>query len=108
VAESLKVPAYVWQEAFSGFLQDDFSDELHKIEAPTLIIWGDRETFSPGSDQEQLVAAIQDSQLIVYSNAGHSLHWEQPKRFVADLASFITTYQEKYHGSVQKQPAAII
>lgn len=41
VQESLKVPARVWREAFSGLLLDDHTPELAGIRAPTLLIWGD-------------------------------------------------------------------
>jgi non-heme chloroperoxidase len=31
--------------------------------------------------------AIAGSQFVVYQNAGHALHWEEPERFAADLAA---------------------
>ncbi len=88
VQESLKVPARVWRAAAEGFLEDDFSGELGRIEAPTLIVWGDQDVFAPRSDQETLAAAIAGSQLVVYSGAGHAFHWEEPGRFAADLVAF--------------------
>jgi pimeloyl-ACP methyl ester carboxylesterase len=27
---------------------------------------------------------------VVYENAGHALHWEEPERFAADLVAFAT------------------
>ena len=39
VWEALKIPAHVWRAAFEGFLEDDLSNELHRINAPTLIVW---------------------------------------------------------------------
>jgi non-heme chloroperoxidase len=90
VQESLKVPARVWRAAFEAIVNDDHSGELGKIEAPTLIVWGDRDDeFCPGGDQEALRAAIAGSRLVVYSGAGHALHWEEPERFAADLAAFV-------------------
>jgi non-heme chloroperoxidase len=94
IAESLKVPAHVWKAAFAGFLETDFADEIKQIAAPTLVIWGDRDTFCPWSEQETLVAAIAGSQSIVYRDAGHALHWEQPDRFASDLVSFIETLSQ--------------
>jgi pimeloyl-ACP methyl ester carboxylesterase len=91
VQESLKVPARVWRAAFEGFLQDDFSSEVQKIKAPTLVVWGDQDAFCPRSDQDTLVRAIAGSQLVVYPGAGHALHWEQPERFAADLVAFAET-----------------
>ena len=89
VQESLKVPARVWQATFSTFLQEDWSGELGRITAPTLIVWGDQDAFCPRGDQDRLVAAIPDSRLLVYPRAGHDPHWEEPERFAVDLAAFI-------------------
>jgi pimeloyl-ACP methyl ester carboxylesterase len=88
VNESLKVPARVWQATFTTFLQEDWSGELEKITAPTLIVWGDQDTFCLRSDQDLLITAIADSRLLVYPGAGHDPHWEEPARFAADLAAF--------------------
>lgn len=89
IEESLKVPARVWQGAFRGLLEADLSGELDKIQAPTLIVWGDHDAFFPESDQKALAATIANSRLVVYPGAGHALHWEEPARFAADLAGFI-------------------
>jgi non-heme chloroperoxidase len=94
VEESLKVPARVWREAYRGFLEEDFPDELGKIEAPTLMIWGDQDAFVPYSDQEIMLKAIADSRLDVYEGTGHALHWEKPERFAADLMSFVQRVTE--------------
>lgn len=91
VREGLKVPAFVWRDAFeSRWRQEsDFSAELSKIKAPTLIVWGDRDARYPRSEQEALVRAITGAQLVTYSSAGHLLHWEEPERFSSDLVTFI-------------------
>jgi non-heme chloroperoxidase len=88
VQESLKVPARVWRAAFEGFLEDDFSAELSKIKAPTLIIWGDQDAFCPRSDQTVLSNDIAGSRLLVYPGTGHAVHWEEAERFALDLTAF--------------------
>lgn len=89
--EALKVPAFVWRAAFeSRWRQEsDFSVELSKIKAPTLIVWGDRDARYPRSEQEALVRAITGTRLVTYSGAGHLLYWEEPERFSSDLVTFI-------------------
>jgi non-heme chloroperoxidase len=89
VQEGLKVPARVWRAAFEGFLEDDFASELDKIEAPTLLVWGARDTLCPRHDQHVLLRAIPGARLVVYERAGHALHWEEPERFAADLVAFV-------------------
>jgi non-heme chloroperoxidase len=87
VQESLKMPARVWRAAFDGFLEDDFAGEIDKIQAPTLMLWGTRDAFASRRDQDALLKKIAGSQLVVYQNAGHALHWEEPERFAADLVA---------------------
>jgi pimeloyl-ACP methyl ester carboxylesterase len=89
VRESLKAPARVWRAAFEGFFEDDFTSELSQITAPTLVVWGMRDSLCSQADQDALLAAIASSRLVVYENAGHALHWEEGERFAADLVTFI-------------------
>lgn len=88
VRESLKVPARVWRAAFEGFLEDDCLSELHRITAPTLILWGTHDSLCRRCDEETLLAAIPRSRLVEYPNAGHALHWELPERLAADVSTF--------------------
>ena len=89
VAESLKVPARVWQAVFDGCVMAEWEDRLGEITAPTLIVWGDQDVYAPRADQETLVAAIAGARLEVYVGAGHAMHWEEPDRFAADLVDFV-------------------
>jgi pimeloyl-ACP methyl ester carboxylesterase len=88
VRESLKLPARVWRAVLRGLLDADFSRDLGRIKAPTLIVWGDQDTLFLRGEQEALAAAIPGSRLSVYPGAGHALHWENPRRFAADLTAF--------------------
>ena len=91
VQESLKLPARVWRAVVEGSLQDDFSEELNKITAPTLLVWGDEDQMVPRSDQNAQTVAIAGSRLVVYQGVGHAVHWEEPERFASDLVAFIET-----------------
>ena len=89
IRESQKVPARVWREAFQGFLEDDVAPDLGRINAPTLIVWGDLDSFCRRVDQDALLEAIPHARLIVYEKTGHALHWEHPERFAVDLIAFV-------------------
>jgi pimeloyl-ACP methyl ester carboxylesterase len=92
VAESLKLPLHVWRDAVTGMLTADTQGSLARIQAPTLIVWGDQDQVFPGRDgQERLRQAIPGSTLHVYDGTGHATHWEQPARFAADLQRFMQT-----------------
>jgi non-heme chloroperoxidase len=88
VRESLKVPPRVWAAAFNGFAELDQGDELADVSVPALLLWGERDAFSPRSAQDELLATLGDAQLEVYEGVGHALHWEQPLRFARDVAAF--------------------
>lgn len=89
VHENLKVPAHVWRAAYEGFRDSSPPSETGSISAPTLILWGDQDTFILRHDQEALQAAIPRSRLVVYEGTGHLVLLEQPARVSEDLVSFV-------------------
>jgi pimeloyl-ACP methyl ester carboxylesterase len=90
VGETCKVPSYVWRAAFAGFLgTQDFTADLHRVSAPAMIVWGDRDTYASREAQDRLLAALPGARLVVYKGAGHALHWEEPARFAGDLSAFV-------------------
>lgn len=87
--ESLKVPARVWRATMEGLVNDDSLRELHAINVPTLIVWGDEDRIIPRSDQETLAEAIPGSRLMVHAGGGHAFYWEDPVLTASDLVAFI-------------------
>jgi pimeloyl-ACP methyl ester carboxylesterase len=87
--EALKVSAMVWIQAFEGRLIDNISEELGRIQSPTLLIWGDQDHRSLWKDQEAILAAIPDSRLKLYKGCGHLVHLEESKDFASDIANFL-------------------
>ena len=67
----------------------DDADQLGRIAAPTLLLWGERDPLFPREEQERLAAAIPDARLTVYAETGHALHWERSERVAADLDAFV-------------------
>ena len=90
VDEGLKVPLRVFKDAFRGFMEVDYTNDLKKITAPVLILWGANDGMTFRKDQQQLEKGIKNAKLIVYEDTGHALHWQQPKRFADDLLTFIS------------------
>jgi pimeloyl-ACP methyl ester carboxylesterase len=87
--EVMKVPARVWTEMFRGLLAYDDLAELRAIAAPTLLVWGDADEIVGRRDADALAAAIERAELRVYEGVGHTPRWEEPMRFVADVAVFV-------------------
>jgi pimeloyl-ACP methyl ester carboxylesterase/Flp pilus assembly protein TadD len=95
VNESLKVPARVWRATIEGFFATDDRRQLGRIKAPTLILWGDRETIFTRHEQDLLVKTIANADLKVYPETGHALHWERPEQFVKNLEGFIMRSEKR-------------
>lgn len=89
VAESLKVPAHVWQRAFAAQIAENAADHHAAINAPTLILWGDKDGIGSRDQQASIAAAITGARLVVYRGIGHSPHWEAPHKVAADIALFL-------------------
>jgi non-heme chloroperoxidase len=88
VSESCKLPARLWTAVLEGLLEADVPTESGSIAVPALILWGERDEICPRAEQEALLAAIPDAELVVYPSTGHLLAAEQPARAAADLAAF--------------------
>jgi len=93
VDECLRTPATVWRDAFARLLDDEVDTSSGRIAAPTLLVWGDHDSFVPADDAQRIVRAIgtggSRAELAVYERAGHAMHWEQPERFARDLVRFV-------------------
>jgi pimeloyl-ACP methyl ester carboxylesterase len=85
VDELLKVPAQVWMETFQSLLGYDDLADIHRIAAPTLLVWGDADPLVSQDMQEALAARIPAAELVVYRGFGHTPRWEDPVRFADDL-----------------------
>jgi pimeloyl-ACP methyl ester carboxylesterase len=89
VQDALAVPARVWKELFAGLLAYDDRAELPRIEAPTLLVWGDADPLVSREMQDELAGSLRAARLRVYSGIGHTPRWEDPARFSAELVAFV-------------------
>jgi pimeloyl-ACP methyl ester carboxylesterase len=64
---------------------------LHRIDIPTLLLWGAEDRIVTPAYGEGWCQAIPRARLEVIQHAGHFPHWEQPEEFVKRLAAFIGT-----------------
>ncbi|HRH87849.1 MAG TPA: alpha/beta hydrolase [Rubrivivax sp.] len=90
VSESLRVPAHVWRAAFAALFEDDFSAELQRIAAPTLLVQGEADAFVTAADTQRLLQAIPQARASVWAGAGHAMHWEDPAPFAEELVRFVS------------------
>jgi pimeloyl-ACP methyl ester carboxylesterase len=64
-------------------------DRLSQIEAPTLIVWGDKDPLVPVRDAWEFGRLIPNSRVVVYEDTGHVAMLERPAAFNALLGEFL-------------------
>jgi pimeloyl-ACP methyl ester carboxylesterase len=62
---------------------------LHRIDVPTLLVWGDHDRLFPVAHGRAYQQAIPGAKLVIVPKCGHVPQIEQPDAFVAALESFI-------------------
>lgn len=95
VFEALHLAAKQARIVFRDMLRfstlQDTDSVLAKIECPTLIMWGDKDSIVPISNMDYFVDHIGHAKLNVYFGVGHLPMLEIPEEFNADLISFLAT-----------------
>ena len=66
-------------------------DRLHRIAAPTLLIWGEQDRFVPLANGRAYEANLPRAALKVLPDVGHSAILEAPEQCMALIAPFLST-----------------
>ena len=69
----------------------NFTDDLHKIKVPTLLIWGKQDVITPSSVAEEFNRKIEHSKLVYIDKCGHAAQIEQPDKFTIAIQDFLET-----------------
>jgi pimeloyl-ACP methyl ester carboxylesterase len=72
----------------------DSGPDLHRIEAPTLVVCGEEDELTPPDESRRLVEAIPGARLELIPEAGHLASLEQPDAFNRVLARFLNGLAE--------------
>jgi len=85
IEESLKLPPRLWRLAIDRLIECDDAKELSRIEAPTQLLWGDKDALFSRTEQQRFIDLLPAARLSVYEETGHCPNWEQPERVAADI-----------------------
>ena len=66
---------------------------LHRIDVPTLLIWGDDDRLFPAEHARAYQRLIPGARLAVIPACGHALHIEKADEFAAEIEAFIGARQ---------------
>jgi pimeloyl-ACP methyl ester carboxylesterase len=81
--------ATVTRLAYPRFHNPGLAKWLHRIDVPTLLLWGERDGMVPPKFGEAYRELIPGSRLVVLANAGHAPFDEQKDAFLAAFLDFI-------------------
>lgn len=73
----------------SKVVNEDLKHLMPAIKAPTLLIWGERDTATPFSDAKTMERLIPGAAIVSYPEAGHYSFLERPGQTQAVLESFL-------------------
>jgi 3-oxoadipate enol-lactonase len=76
------------------FLQLSVTDELCRIEVPTLVMVGEEDILKPRRYAEIIADRIPHAELAVVPRAGHAVCWEQPGLFNGLILGFLARHGE--------------
>jgi pimeloyl-ACP methyl ester carboxylesterase len=66
---------------------------LGDLKVPALVISGDADLSTPPSIARMIAARLRNSELVVVSESGHSVYWEQPEAFNRAVLDFIARHR---------------
>ncbi|HLM63225.1 MAG TPA: alpha/beta fold hydrolase [Acidimicrobiales bacterium] len=82
-----------WARAAQAILDHDSRADLHRITAPTLLVYGEEDgLIIPGKAAPALLEGLPHAELVLIPDAGHLVNLEQPEAFDRALTDWFTRY----------------
>lgn len=92
-----------WEPPY--FLDQKLQRRLHRITAPTLLIWGEQDRLIPLANGKAYKAGIPKATLQTVKGAGHSVHIEKPDECLGHIVPFLQTGKVAKPKAKAKVPA---
>ncbi|MBL6752371.1 MAG: alpha/beta fold hydrolase [Nevskia sp.] len=78
------VSHFIWPVPERGLAR-----RLHRVKAPTLIIWGEQDQLVPSLYAQEFAAKIAGATVETIAGAGHTPQFDQPERVAASVLKFL-------------------
>ena len=78
----------IMRKIFVRVVNENLKPLLNDIQAPTLLVWGDKDEATPLYMAKIMEKEIKDSGLVVFEGAGHYSYLDEYHRFKKVLESF--------------------
>lgn len=89
VRDALHAGPFTLLRAARDLLAEDVREDLRRVQAPTLLVWGEKDVLIPPSVGDLMRAEIPGSRLLVIEGAGHNPMFDRPAEFDAALLAFL-------------------
>jgi len=73
----------------SKVVNEDLRHVMSRIQAPTLLVWGENDTATPLRDARTMERLIPGAALVSFPGCGHYSFLDNPRQFAAVLQSFL-------------------
>jgi pimeloyl-ACP methyl ester carboxylesterase len=91
--DAAAIPARLWRAIADQSLTGvDLQPLLPRVRAPTLLIWGARDTLVSAEGREALRTGIAGSQVRIFDSLGHDLFWEDPSGVTSAITDFLAAH----------------
>lgn len=88
--ESAATPKETWMGVLNAASATNWNTMAGMIKAPTLILWGDKDSLFSATTQETLKKAMPNAQHKTFKELGHSLIREDPEAIAAEVNAFLS------------------
>jgi pimeloyl-ACP methyl ester carboxylesterase len=90
--DAAAIPAPVWRAiADQSLIGVDLRSMLVRVQAPTLLVWGGRDTLVSEAGKDALRTGIARAEARIFPSLGHDLFWEDPPAVADALIGFLTS-----------------
>ena len=88
--DAAAIPAHIWRDiADQALVTGDLRPMLPRIQAPTLLIWGGRDTVMSAAGREALRTGIPRNVVRIFPELGHDLIWQDPQALASAITGFL-------------------
>jgi len=91
-AEHIKEMTNRWVASMLGMIDrggDVTLSRAAQITCPALVILGDRDRLNPAPNGQAIAKAIPKGRFSLYKDTGHSVHLQQPRKFLQEVEQFL-------------------
>lgn len=77
------------KKVLTNIVNEDLQEYAKSISCPVLLVWGEKDTFTPATDVKEILQLIPNGRGIVVSGTTHGLPYKNAELFYKEIKDFI-------------------